>query len=49
MPIVWHDGAGERTDQRPSAISWAEGSSTTDGQPLLGITGWQRATVSLGP
>lgn len=43
MPVVWHDDAGDPTDQRLSAISWAEASSTSDGQRLLGITGWQRA------
>jgi hypothetical protein len=43
LPVVWYDNASDATDQRLSAISWAEGSSTTDGQPLLGITGWQRA------
>jgi hypothetical protein len=43
LPVVWYDNAGDPTDQRLSAISWAEGRSTTDGRPLLGITGWQRA------
>nr|BFE71759.1 hypothetical protein GCM10020092_050600 [Actinoplanes digitatis] len=43
LPVIWHDEAGHPTDQQLSAISWAEGRSTRDGQPLLGITGWQRA------
>jgi hypothetical protein len=43
MPVVWHNDAWEPTDQRLSSISWAETISTTDGQPLLAITGWHRA------
>jgi hypothetical protein len=43
LPVVWHNDAGEPTNQRLSAISWAESSSTTDGQLLLGATGWQPA------
>jgi hypothetical protein len=43
MPVVWHNDAWEPTDQPLSAISSAETTSATDGQPLLGITGWQPA------
>ncbi|WP_203896961.1 hypothetical protein [Virgisporangium aliadipatigenens] len=44
LPIVWHDAGWNPTDQRLSAITWAETASTSDGTPLLAISGWVRAT-----
>jgi hypothetical protein len=32
MPVVWHDEAGDPTNQRLSVTSWGEGRSTADGQ-----------------
>jgi hypothetical protein len=45
LPAVWqHTDGRDGTSQKISAISWNEGVATNDGQPVIGITGWERYT-----